>query len=423
MLLCIRFFLWLYGIVPLDGGNAMYKHNEKLDTVFRATLIPITVIGEEGDVLFSSFADEHHEILQNFLAGPLSIYKLKTGNVPFVSSFGTVFLLGVYRTGNETIVLGPSCYQNNAQYHDLQETLDSSYPADRMVAFFNSLTAMPVVSLRRFSNSLGVAINIYTHEYLPIAEIVIDNLLAKRPLVGDKFADDVFKFRDEEQYHISFEQEQVFFRSVEAGDVEGLKKQLQALEIGSGFGQMSSNAIRQARYLFVAMLTNVTRSAIKGGVSQAYAYSLSDIYARNMDGLNEVIAIYELACRMIIDFASRVRDKKGMGDVSEKIRLCMDFIDENLYEKISLQDLADKSGLSTKTISLKFKREVGCAVAEYIHREKLGEAKYLLKYSGYSLADISSILGYSSQSYFIRIFKAFEDKTPLEFKEELRASR
>ena len=394
-----------------------------IENVYRATLIPITVIGSNGEVRFSTLAAGHHKTFRDLLAPLMAAYETKTEKVPFVGSVGTIALLGIYRVGNETIVQGPTLFWSNVQYHPLREAFGSTYPLERIIAFFNYLVTLPVVPLRRFTNSLGVAISMYTKEYLPIEEIVIEILLEKRPLVGEKYAEDVFKFREDEQCHISYEKEQFFFGLVEAGDLEGLKKQLQALDIGSGFGQMSANSLRQARYLFVAMLTNVTRSAIRGGVSQEYAYSLSDIYARNMDSLSEIMDIHKLACRMTVDFASRVQSARHSGEISAIIRLCLDFINKNLYEKISLQDLADRSGLSTKTISAKFREEMNCPVTEYIHREKMREAKYLLKYSGYSILDISSILGYSSQSYFIRIFKSFEDKTPLEYKEEIQRSK
>lgn len=44
-------------------------------------------------------------------------------------------------------------------------------------------------------------------------------------------------------------------------------------------------------------------------------------------------------------------------------------------------------------------------IPEYIHREKLREARYLLDYTDYTLAEIAGFLNYPTQSYFTQIFK------------------
>ena len=53
-----------------------------------------------------------------------------------------------------------------------------------------------------------------------------------------------------------------------------------------------------------------------------------------------------------------------------------------------------------------FKGELGIRMGAYIMRCKLEEAKSLLTYSEKSLAEISSYLCFSSQSYFQNVFKS-----------------
>ena len=54
---------------------------------------------------------------------------------------------------------------------------------------------------------------------------------------------------------------------------------------------------------------------------------------------------------------------------------------------------------------------------EYIHKEKIKEAKYLLQHSDYTLTEITLFLNYPSQSYFTQIFRRYTGWTPLQFRE------
>lgn len=59
-------------------------------------------------------------------------------------------------------------------------------------------------------------------------------------------------------------------------------------------------------------------------------------------------------------------------------------------------------------------------IPEYIHREKLQEAEYLLLHTNYSLSEITSYLNYPSQSYFTEIFKKYNQMTPQQYREGKR---
>ena len=59
-------------------------------------------------------------------------------------------------------------------------------------------------------------------------------------------------------------------------------------------------------------------------------------------------------------------------------------------------------------------------IPEYIHREKLREAKYLLERTDYTLTQITTFLNYPTQSYFTQIFKKYEGCTPQQYRNDPR---
>ena len=84
----------------------------------------------------------------------------------------------------------------------------------------------------------------------------------------------------------------------------------------------------------------------------------------------------------------------------------------------SLIRLAKEIGLNESYLSTLFKKETGLGVAEYITRQRMGAAENMLKYSDFTLAEISDILNYSSYSHFARVFRKHHGTSPHLFRDQ-----
>jgi len=60
----------------------------------------------------------------------------------------------------------------------------------------------------------------------------------------------------------------------------------------------------------------------------------------------------------------------------------------------------------------------GFSVNEYRNLARVRKAKELLANSGYSITEISEILGFESITYFERVFKKHTDVTPLRYRKD-----
>ena len=56
----------------------------------------------------------------------------------------------------------------------------------------------------------------------------------------------------------------------------------------------------------------------------------------------------------------------------------------------------------------------------YLNRRRIEESKYMLGNTGYSLAQISELMGFSSPSYFSQCFRKAEGLTPNEYRRQVR---
>ncbi len=90
------------------------------------------------------------------------------------------------------------------------------------------------------------------------------------------------------------------------------------------------------------------------------------------------------------------------------------FIDGHLTERISLKDIASAVFLSPVYVCRLFKQVTGENVMACVHKKKIDAAKPLLL-QGSSVWEVSEYLSFSSESYFIKVFKRYTGKTPYQF--------
>ena len=84
------------------------------------------------------------------------------------------------------------------------------------------------------------------------------------------------------------------------------------------------------------------------------------------------------------------------------------------------QLLCRELGVSRASLYNKMKAITGAGAKEYITRIRIEKAKSLIENSAYTIAEISDMTGFASQSYFSTAFKNYTGKTPSQYKQESR---
>lgn len=97
------------------------------------------------------------------------------------------------------------------------------------------------------------------------------------------------------------------------------------------------------------------------------------------------------------------------------------FINDNLSnEMFGITDIIDCFNLSEYTITKLIRDQTKMNFKRYLTHVRLEQAKQLLGFSQDSIQDIATQCGFSSSSYFIRVFKAETDVTPLQYRMSLQ---
>jgi transcriptional regulator GlxA family with amidase domain len=94
------------------------------------------------------------------------------------------------------------------------------------------------------------------------------------------------------------------------------------------------------------------------------------------------------------------------------IQRALIIMNDHIMEKITIEEIAKLVGISRRQLDRKMYLEFEASAADYFQAIKLKQGHWLLKNSVKSVADIAESLGFSSDTYFRSVIKAFYGQTP-----------
>ncbi len=224
-----------------------------------------------------------------------------------------------------------------------------------------------------------------------------------------------FEQRETGITHTPYSEEVKFFSQIQQGNTENIKQSLSHfIKKGLVIGRLSKDNLRQMQYWAVSCVTLGIRYALQGGLDEMTAYNLSDSYIIDIDRMKSTDSIITYLENKVLELTLLVAASKKIQ--RKDIQECLNYIDRNLNNKIYLSDLAKITGHSSTYLSKLFKKEVGINVSGYILSKKLDSAKELLL--SYGQAEmIAYLLGFCSQSHFIKCFKKQFGITPQQYRQ------
>ncbi len=93
-----------------------------------------------------------------------------------------------------------------------------------------------------------------------------------------------------------------------------------------------------------------------------------------------------------------------------------EYIEKNIQEKITLDELAELTALGRRSFERRFKQATNNSVLEYIHRVKIEAAKRSFESSRKNINEVMFDVGYTDTKAFRTIFKKITGLTPVEYR-------
>jgi len=328
---------------------------------------------------------------------------------------------GIVNSGTYKIVLGPS-RQWTANETDLTElAFECDVPKDETENFISSmksLVALPLNSVLQTLCSMNFVLN---GEKLSIADITIydeEQLKLSDEINADetqKKYNDTDSLADVTAVHNTLALEQTIMNFVRHGDTAALKEWLKnAPAVRPGI--LSSDTLRQFKNTFIVTATLVSRAAIRGGMDVNDALSLSDAYIQKNELLSSVESIENLQYHMVFDYTELV-EKIRLGKTPTKLTTDIaNYVQKHLTEPVDIDALSKAMFISRTHLAVKFKKETGMTLTDFVLKEKIEEGKRLLRYTDKSISAIAAYLGFSSQGHFANAFRKYADCPPNEYR-------
>ena len=147
------------------------------------------------------------------------------------------------------------------------------------------------------------------------------------------------------------------------------------------------------RLLAISRTTNAAKDVLAGFTLQELLVRLMQTQARQL--------IFQ-------DYARHL--------TTHRFAAVVQYIKQHLAEQLSVEKLSTVACMSKATFFRLFKREFGLTPVEYIVRERLAEAKRLLRHPLANVAEVCLRAGFNNLSYFQSLFKKHEGVTPGAYK-------
>ncbi len=354
---------------------------------------------------------------------PMLIYKNEILAIEEpISYFATQNLnyYGIFNIEDKKIIIGPTRFVPNSQ----QELYDIAFLADvspeDIPSFLEGMKAIVGLPLERLLQMLCLLHYLITGKKIELSQMIIhessqDHM--QRDMLSqqmDSLSDKIIFQQNADNTQFT---ENKLMDIVSAGDLTALNEWLRKPTTVQ-LGIYAADPIRQLKNILISTATLASRNAIRGGMEYTEAIRLANDYIYKAELLQSADEIINLQVHVIKTFTEKVNTLK-YGQTENKLVLAVaNYIQQNLSSSIKVEDIAESLYMSRPYLSKKFKKETGISVSDFIHIQKIEEAKRLLKYTDKSLLSISIYLSYSSQSHFTNMFKKITGQLPKTYREE-----
>ena len=124
-------------------------------------------------------------------------------------------------------------------------------------------------------------------------------------------------------------------------------------------------------------------------------------------------------CSMLVyEYIMNVRQaflankKYGGQSAKSMLQRALMFIHKNYARDITLEELAEMSGVTKQHFCRVFKEQMRMRPMEYLARQRVSAARSMLLATDKSIAQIGAEVGYENPTYFGMVFKKYEGITP-----------
>ena len=161
----------------------------------------------------------------------------------------------------------------------------------------------------------------------------------------------------------------------------------------------------------IELVVLLSRANVTPGNSEEVLLERNNYYLGRIQDAKSIEELTDVLHTIVDQMAGDIFSFQGVRHAAA-LRKAERYIWEHYTRRISLQEIAQISGLSAPYFSTIFKEEVGENLSSYLNRLRVEKASRLLTETDLSLSEIAGSCGFEDQSWFSKIFKSYTGVSP-----------
>lgn len=207
-----------------------------------------------------------------------------------------------------------------------------------------------------------------------------------------------------------------FEKIIEEGNLSAIEEWYSTNPLLHFSTTITKDPFRDAVDCFIMMTSLYAKAASRGGLDRKYTFQLQLNAITAAEQMTSTEEILKLQTDLAFELTREVAAIKKNESYSKVVQNAIQIINRDIYGNINTQDIAKELFVSRGHLSKKFHQETGYTLNDFILCVKIREAKKLLLHSPMSLDEISRKLGFSTQSYFTKVFREATGSTPRHYR-------
>ncbi|WP_159887832.1 helix-turn-helix domain-containing protein [Paenibacillus puerhi] len=173
--------------------------------------------------------------------------------------------------------------------------------------------------------------------------------------------------------------------------------------------------LRAMKNALVILNTLFRIAAENGKVQPFFLHQISERFAKKIERCETINALNSLSVLMSDDYCDLVRDRARYG-YSTVVQSAAEYLSIHFSKPMNLKNLSHHCRVHPAHLSRQFKKETRMTLTEFQQRQRIREAKVLLKTDRATIGWIAGYVGFDDAGFFTRVFKKLEGMTPSEYR-------
>lgn len=391
-------------------------------TIFHLTDINTILLDKFGSIVFSHERDSMPDFLverqqEEFILMLKEIKMHDNECCMFTNEWELSYLASLFELDGEevkVIIHGPFL----KQAPDINKLFEKFSVDNKkkiiLEEFFQSLKLLSNGKIQSIANILNKLSSI---QAAPLSIIEPDEILSKQ--LQDTSLYKMLQQPDEkyaELIDLRYEIEKEMLHAVAKGDKIKLQEILARRFNLFNFPERFPNKPIRAMKVMLIVLNTLYRTAARNGeVPPFFLHHISEKFSLHIERAESINELNKLETVMAEEYCDLVR-KRAHLSYSLLVQKALNFITVHFSKPLNLNKLAQHCLVHPAHLSRQFKKETGMTLTEYLHKQRIEEAKLLLKKERTSIEWVAGFVGFEDAAYFSRVFKKIEGVTPTQYR-------